>query len=85
MNTEAVRRALLVVMFIGAARADATPAQVARLQNEVLPALKNPAASAREAYRDAVLATAAVMGPQWRPAGKWDDQIQALLKEEAAP
>lgn len=78
-NEEAVRRALLAVMFIGAASNDATPAQRLALQEEVLPVLQNPHFNAGDAMAQAILDTQSVMGAPWKPTGEWDDWILALL------
>lgn len=79
----AISRALLVVMFIGAANQDATPEQRARLRGEALPPLKDETLTAAQAYEKTVRTAAAIMGPDWRPRGEWDEWITALLREAA--
>lgn len=73
---------LLVVLFIGAANADATLAQRRRLKDEVLPILGDRATPPRQAMVDAVRHTAVVMGPNWRPTGEWDTWITSILEEQ---
>lgn len=80
-NQEAVRRGLLVTMFIGAAVSDATPEQRVDLQDQVLPILKDESLPAGDAMANAVKATATVMGPDWRPTGEWDAYILKLLDD----
>lgn len=70
--------ALLVVMFVGAANADATPEQRERLRTTVS-FLRDRSLTASEAYVKAVKHTAEVMGPDWRPKGEWDETITNIL------
>lgn len=70
---------MLVVMFIGAANADATPQQRLRLKAEALPPLRDETLTAAEAYVRAVKTTAEIMGSDWRPTGEWDETITAIL------
>jgi hypothetical protein len=79
----AIKRALVVVMFVGAANQDATQEQRARLRDEALPPLKDEALTPGQAYEKTVRTTAAIMGPDWRPTGVWDEWITALLDEAA--
>lgn len=79
MNADAIRRAMIVVLFVGAATSDASPEQRERLKAEALPPLYDKALKPGNAYKACVLATAAVMGPDWRPRGEWDEWIVALL------
>lgn len=81
MSVDPIRRAMVVLMFVGAANADATPEQRARLRDEVLPPLRDESIPARDAYVRAARVVVDVMGPEWRPAGEWDEWITALLGE----
>lgn len=83
-SADSIRRALTVVMFVGAANADATIEQRARLRDEALPPLKDDALTPGEAYRKTVTTAAAIMGPAWRPKGEWETWLLALLDEAAA-
>lgn len=83
-SADSIRRALAVVMFVGAANADATIEQRTRLRNEALPPLKDDALTPGEAYQKTVTTTAAIMGPTWRPKGEREDWLLALLDEAAA-
>lgn len=71
--------ALTVVMFVGAANADASPDQRALLKDAIKP-LRDDSLTPSEAYVAVVLGTAEVMGPDWRPTGQWDEWITALLE-----
>jgi hypothetical protein len=73
------RSQLLVVMYIGAARADANPEQRLRLKEELLPIFRNQDAPYSQVLRDAVMKTKEIMGESWDPTGEWDDYIQSLL------
>jgi hypothetical protein len=73
-----IQTGFLVVLFIGAANKDATPEQRARLKTEALPILRDTP-DPKEAMASAVLKTAEVMGPEWRPAGEWDEAITNVL------
>jgi hypothetical protein len=59
-----IQTGFLVVLFIGAANKDA-----------ILRDTPDP----KEAMASAVLKTAEVMGPEWRPAGEWDEAITNVL------
>lgn len=72
-------KGLLVVLYVGAANADATAQQRARLKAEVLPTIKDPQTPPSEAMAQAVRLTAQIMGPDWQPKGEWDDWITSLL------
>ncbi|MFD1145953.1 hypothetical protein [Saccharothrix hoggarensis] len=68
-------RALAFVLFVGAARADAIPSQLARFRAELPPLLggfreTGDERPVRELIRD-------VMGADWRPAAEWRDAISA--------
>lgn len=73
---------LLVVMFIGAANADATNEQRARLRDEVLPVLGDQDTPPRQAMANAVLLTGEIMGSKWRPKGEWEEWITNLLEDQ---
>lgn len=77
---QALSKALLVVMFVGAANADATPAQREQLKDAIDP-LRDQTLTASEAYKAVVYGTADVMGPTWRPRGEWEAWITALLDD----
>lgn len=83
MSAAAIRRSLAVVMFVGAANADATREQRSRLRDEALPPLKDEALTPGQAYEKTIRITAAIMGPDWRPNGEWEDWILALIGEGA--
>lgn len=76
----AVGRALVVVMFVGAANADATPEQREQLKEAITP-LRDQDLTASEAYKAVVYGVADVMGPHWRPRGEWEEWITALLDD----
>ena len=71
-----------LVMFIGAARADADPTQRDRLKAEIPPLLEEyvHGGSPETVLRRVV----EIMGPQWRPTGEWATWIDGLTKREAA-
>lgn len=73
---------LALVMFIGAARADADPTQRDRLKAEIPPLLEEygDGGSPETVLRQVV----EIMGPQWRPTGEWATWIDGLTKREAA-
>lgn len=71
---------LALVMFIGAARADADPTQRDRLKAEIPPLLEEYGGSPETVLRQVV----EIMGPQWRPTGEWATWIDGLTKREAA-
>lgn len=61
-------RALSMVMYLGAARADATPAQLAQLRDAIEP-LK--AHIKRGEYAHAKLLVREIMGDGWVPGPEW--------------
>jgi hypothetical protein len=73
---------LALVMFIGAARADADPTQRDRLKAEIPPLLEE---YVHEGSPETVLRQVVeIMGPQWRPTGEWATWIDGLTKREEA-
>lgn len=78
---DAMGAALTVVMFVGAANADATPAQREQLKTAIEP-FKDKDLTASEAYAAVIRGTADIMGPAWRPRGEWDAWITRLLEGE---
>lgn len=82
-SADSIRRALAVVMFVGAANADATREQRNQLRDQALPPLKDSSLTPSQAYEKTVRRTAAIMGPAWRPNGEWEDWLLALLDEAA--
>lgn len=68
--------ALGLVLYVGAARADATPEQVEPLRAALSPVL--------EVYRETGdeqpvrRAVVSVLGEQWEPSGEWKQRIDAL-------
>lgn len=73
---------LALVMFIGAARADADPAQRDRLKAEIPPLLKEYRRG--DSPETVLLRVVEIMGPQWQPTGEWATWINGLTKREAA-
>lgn len=70
MNMDAVTRALAFVMFVGAAREDASPDQRHRLGVVVPPLLK--AYKAGEVEEETIRrAVRKIMGREWRPSARW--------------
>jgi hypothetical protein len=64
---------LAMLLYVGAARAAGTPAQVRAIQDRVLPAVADGRPN-REVRRE----VRAIMGRTWRPAGEWAERIAAL-------
>lgn len=72
--------ALLLVTFVGAANADATPEQADELLSTVLPIMQDESLTLAQAASSAIDATARIMGPEWEPKGEWDDWMLQLLE-----
>jgi len=83
IDVEAMRRAMIVIAFVGAAAADATPAQRSLLRDDALPPLRDPELSAAQAYEKTLRTTGRIMGKDWRPAGEWEDWLLSLLGDPA--
>ena len=69
---------MALVLYVGAAMDTATPDQRAELRS-VLGILKDDSLTADQAYDQARRKVQEVMGEEWRPVGKWDEQIRAFL------
>lgn len=69
---------LAFLMFVGAARADASPDQLAQLRERLPPLLD--AYKAEGNPRPTMEAVIDIMGPTWRPQGDWARQIDTFLK-----
>lgn len=69
----ALASTVAMLLYVGAAREDATPDQVAELRARVLPALEDGASDreVRRLVRD-------VMGRGWRPSPRWAEQVRSL-------
>lgn len=81
MREDGLRASLGVVLLVGAANFDATPAQREELRG-VVDILRDHSLPAGESYREAVLLVGRVMGSTWRPRGAWDQWLIALLEEQ---
>lgn len=80
-----MRAGMLVILFVGAADADATEQQRVRLRDEVRAALDDQSVSSREAMVNAARLTTEVMGTEWRPDGwaaSWDSWLAGFLAGE---
>jgi len=76
MSFQSFAGPLAFTLFIGAARADATPAQRQALQERLMPLLpryrsEGDEGPIRAAVRD-------VMGVDWKPTGQWREWISKL-------
>jgi hypothetical protein len=70
---------LAFLMFVGAAKADATPEQAARLKSAVQPMIADLRAGGDP--RPILAAVIEAMGPEWTPSGEWRAWIDSLTKE----
>ncbi len=76
--------ALALLMFVGAARKDASPEQVARLKAEALPPLSDKSLDDADAYRTCLETVVEIMGPDWTPGPEWQAQIDTFLNPGVA-
>lgn len=65
---------LAMVMFMGAARADSSPDQLARLRGEVLPMMHDKSTP----YCDIIARVRDIMPAGWRLTGEWSASIDRL-------
>lgn len=65
-------------LYIGAANAEATPAQRTLLRTALPPLIQELRVS-REAALPILQAVTRIMGPGWRPTGDWAHQIDLLV------
>lgn len=76
----ALGRSVAFALFIGAARADADPGQVARLRAEIPPLLETFRADGQP--RPVLEHVIEIMGAEWRPSPEWRQWIDAMLVPE---
>lgn len=73
------------IMYVGAARADASPPQLRRLRKEVVPTINK--LKGRDAAPEDTKSTLieilkqvqGIMGKEWKPQGEWMRAIDSLL------
>jgi len=75
-------QAMGLVMYVSAARHDATPAQTQRLQEDVLPYLRSDQYRRRGDEQPALDLIHAIMGEDWVPTGDWARQLELLGRNE---
>lgn len=83
MNTEVLRGTLILLQFAGAANADASPEQRARLK-PLVDLLRDKSLTVSESYRAFGEGIIEVMGPDWAPSGEWAEYIDVLMAEKTA-
>lgn len=75
---EGMVQALGLVVYVGAARTDATDEQVDRLRAEVLPYLRSPQYRVRGDEQPVLDMIHAIMGHDWVPGPEWRVQLRKL-------
>jgi hypothetical protein len=65
---------LVMTLLVGAARADASPAQVEQMRARIVPVMRDQSVP----YVEVRAVLQQIMGPDWAPSGDWAAQIDAL-------